>query len=108
MVIGVWWNIVKGVAGALRTETNDSTTVPAMANDQGPICLGEMTCLDMVKLRSVIPLEMGKRPNWWTSREFVFEIWDILYDNGILNPAEHNFGSRQLVTTFGVEDRKAP
>jgi hypothetical protein len=100
-----WWNIVKGVTGALRTETSDSKRVPAMKNDQGPIYLGEVACLDVIKLRSVIPLELGERANWWTSREFVFEIWDILYDNGILNSAEHNFGSRQLVTGFGRKAR---
>ncbi|KAF5132978.1 hypothetical protein E5D57_003600 [Metarhizium anisopliae] len=95
-----WWEMVKNNNGGFESRSNSSTAAPTTANNQKPVYLGEIARLDAVEMGSTIPWELRERPKSWTSREFVSEIWDTLYQDGALNLAEHDFGKQQLAAVF--------
>lgn len=95
-----WWEMVSSESGGFESRETHSTTAPTTVDNNGPIYLGKIARLDAVQIGSTVVWEVGQRPEWWTCREFVFEIWNTLYEDDVVNKAEHDFGLRQLVNAF--------
>ena len=90
-----WWELVKLDTGGFASQRNVSDEASQRASQ---IYLGEISRLDAIEMGQNMPLEVANRPESWTSRKFVFAIWCTLYQDGVLNKHEYEFGTQELLT----------
>lgn len=91
----LWWELVELVSGGFDCRCNESNGAPANAKK---IFLGNILCLDALELGQTITKEVEYRADSWTSREFVWEMWDTLYQDEVLSEVQRGNGVQRLRT----------